>query len=75
VARGCINTPVTRRIHASFAETYDAGRALVSLTRFQTAEYDGLAPPKPEAKAGLSRQILPHRNDFLYSKIIFHAVK
>jgi hypothetical protein len=43
VDRGCTSTPVTRRIKNSFADQYDNRRALVSLTAFQTAEYDGLS--------------------------------
>jgi hypothetical protein len=43
VARGRTRTPVTRGIKISFADKYDDRRALVSLTAFQTAEYDGLS--------------------------------
>jgi hypothetical protein len=47
-------------MYFSFADRYDKSRALVSLTGFQTAEYDGLSLSAASPVAG-----------FVYSKIIF----
>ena len=67
VARGRITTPNTRRIKISFADKYDDRRALVSLTLFQTAEYDGLS----FQTAPKSRQLRPLKNQsFMLTKYL-----